>query len=102
MSTKKSSGPNVRQITNLLQESKLDPRKPGPLKVIFDSGSVDYLMLRAVEFIHESLDMERTLDLDFSEKSDSGQWLYKPEAIDGITKAISLLAMAKWKMRNGA
>ena len=99
MSTKKSSEPSARQVTNLLQESKVDPRKPGPLKVIFDSGSVDYLMLRAIEFIQESYNTECNFTFDEEGK---GTINYDDVTVDNITKAISLLAMAKWKMRNGA
>lgn len=37
------------QIRNVLKAVTFNPKKPGPLKVIVESGNVDYFYQRAVE-----------------------------------------------------
>ncbi len=47
--------PSLSQLKRLLAEAAFDPRSPGPMKVIVDISSVDYLLNRSVEFISEAI-----------------------------------------------
>lgn len=68
-----------RELKRLLNESSFNPRETtGPIKVILDSGNVNYYMSRAIEFI-----MQAQLEKN-------GENYHSC-----LRKAISLLAMAR-------
>jgi hypothetical protein len=55
MATKpKVKNPSRTRLTTILREAAFDPRKPGPLKIVADNSSVDYLELRAIEAVEQA------------------------------------------------
>lgn len=83
MAKRKQTQPSQTSIRKVLSESAFDPRVPGPLKVIADTGNVEYLVTRAIEFLREG---------------QYGADATRPMDRDKLTQAISLLALAKVKL----
>lgn len=84
---KKVKNPSRTKLLGLLRESAFDPRKPGPLKVIADNSSTEYLELRAVEMIQRA----QTDAVDDLLTTDER---YK-ECDSHLAQAISLLVLAR-------
>jgi hypothetical protein len=73
----KLTKPSLTLFKKTLMESSFDPRKPGPLSMILDSGNPTYLIQRSMEMLREALELKG------KQKSDR------------LTKAVSLIAMAR-------
>lgn len=66
----KSTLPSKTALKKILSECVIDPRKPGPMKVIADMSDPDFFRKRAIEYLSEG------------------------NLIDNEQKAISLLSLA--------
>lgn len=80
--SKKQKNPSQTDVRKVLVESVFDPRDSGPLSVVTEIGTVDYLTTRAIELIRES---QGSKDAIFHQN---------------VKMAISLLALARAK-KNG-
>ena len=69
---------NQRQIAAALREAVFTPGKPGSLKIIADTGNVDYFIRRAIETLKYSLSSPT-----------------KNQKTDYLTIALSLIALSK-------
>ena len=65
-----------------------DPRSPGPMKIVVDTTSIQYLELRAVELIHEA---RQALEDEFVTEQEQRAKDYN----DKMSKAIGLLGLAQ-------
>lgn len=45
---------SLKAIKKVLASCAFDPKVPGPMKIIMDSGNKEYFLMRAVECIHEA------------------------------------------------
>ena len=77
-----------------MRASELDPRNPGPHKVIVETGERLYLQLRAVELIHQAEADLDDLRLDPEDRV--------KEYDKNIQNAISFLALAAAKRKREA
>lgn len=79
--------PSMTQIKALLRECAFDPRADGPLKIIADTTSVQYLELRTVEMLHEAIRDAEDNRLNPEERLQ--------EYNTKVKQAIGLMALAK-------
>lgn len=78
---RKSKTITKRQVANTLRESVFAPSDPGPLRVILELGTPEYLIRRTVEILLNCQDS-------------------KADRYNEIGYAIGLLALAKIQIRN--
>lgn len=81
MGVRNGSRPSLTSLKQLLVRCAFDPRKPGPMKAIVESGDRNFWELRAIELIREAQDAIEQGHNNFYH--------------DQITRAISLLALSK-------
>lgn len=82
----KKKKPSRTSMTQFLRDCVIDPRNPGPMKVMIESvPSPSYLESRAIELIAEG---QEAHSLNFEEMT--GPELYE----DRIKKAIALLSLS--------
>lgn len=86
--SKKNSPISLTAIRNLLKQAVFNPRKPGPMAIISDVGSVEFYEHRAIEEIHEAQSIRNIMVTD-SIADDTEQYHQH------INKAIQLLLLAR-------
>lgn len=82
--------PSMTSHRASLLEGLIDPRKPGPMAVLIDTGGADYYEQRAIELIGEArLCLQQvTGNPDDAERN-------KTQYTERMNKVLSLVALAK-------
>jgi hypothetical protein len=90
--------PSLKQVREILNQTKFNPKDPGPLNVVAHSSGPSYLESRTMEFIMEAqINRIKLRDFKESEQQIESEKFYKKRLIRGI----QCLVLAIIKVENG-
>ncbi len=95
MTKKNDLTPSLKDIREILNQAKFNPKEPGPLNVVAHSSGPSYLESRAIEFIMEAQVWRGNIPLNQKETSEQEQYKHK------MIRAIQCLSLAIVKMEKG-
>ena len=88
--------PSLKNIREILNQAKFNPKEPGPLNIVAHSTGPSYLESRAIEFIMEAQIWRGDIPIEHAEGSTEVE-NYKQKMIRGI----QCLTLAIIKVENG-
>lgn len=97
--------PSLKQIREILNQAKFNPKEPGPLNIVSHSSGPSYLETRAMEFIMEAQVSKGNLSkYVIGHGFEEGEELYSEDITkykQKMIRGIQCLTLAIIKVENG-